>query len=653
MVFLPSKPNLLIVDDKEDNLFVLEKILSPLNLNLHKATSGEEALTLALKEDLILILLDVQMPIMDGYEVLELMRLEKRLKQVPVIFITAYYTDDEHRLKSYELGAFDYLYKPLDERVLLSKVNVFLELDRQRRERQLLEQRYELILDSAGEGIFGLDVNGYINFANPAAALLLGTDNNELIGQSLGTILAPDKNSTTPYDWQKTEIYQASAAGYFHRVNNGVFLKKDGSQLIIDYVITSIRDENNNYRGVVIAFSDASLRIQNEETLNQLFQAQKMESIGQLTGGIAHDFNNLLMTIQGNLELLDMNIKEESKDKERIQTALSAIERGSGLTKRLLAFARKQILFPKRVDIRECIINIQTMLVPALGEAVEITTSLPEFLWPVWIDMGQFENAIVNLAVNARDAMPNGGKLCIEANNIKIDSQRVSDKYQMMPGEYVKISITDEGIGMSPEVEAHIFEPFFTTKPVNQGTGLGLSMIYGFIKQSKGHITVYSELNQGTTFNLYLPKAFDDDKVAETSTEKKMRKTVIKGNEVILLVEDESSVRELGAEYLNHLGYKVLTAENGPAALKVLTSGEHIDLLFTDVIMPGGMTGPELANKARELNPQLKILFTSGYPKMALTNNGRLKNDEQHLPKPYKLDKLGLKIRELLDENET
>jgi PAS domain S-box-containing protein len=649
MISPSNKPSLLIVDDKEDNLFVLEKILKPLDLTLYKATSGEEALTLALKEDLILILLDVQMPIMDGYEVLELMRLEKRLKKIPVIFITAYYTDDEHRLKSYELGAFDYLYKPLDERVLLSKVNVFLELDKQRRERQLYEQRYELILDSAGEGIFGLDLNGYINFANPAASLLLGTESEALIGQSLEMILPHDKNIETPYDWFKTEIYQASVAGYFHRVTNGIFIKKNGTPLAIDYVITSIRSANNDYLGVVIAFSDATLRLQNEETQNQLQQIQKMESIGQLTGGIAHDFNNLLMTIQGNLELLDYSTADNSQEKGRIKAALQAIERGSGLTKRLLAFARKQILFPKRVNIGECIMNTKSMLTPALGEAIEIITLIPDDLWLAWIDAGQFENAIVNLAVNARDAMPHGGKLCIEAHNIKIDEITAIDKYQVTPGEYIKISVTDEGEGMPPEIQDHIFEPFFTTKGVNQGTGLGLSMIYGFIKQSKGHITVYSEVNHGSTFNLYLPKAQENEHHTKVKTKKKVKKTVTKGNEIILLVEDESSVRELGAEYLAYLGYQVLTAENGPAALEILKQNEHIDLLFTDVIMPGGMTGPELATKARELYPQIKILFTSGYPKMALTNNGQLNHSEQHLPKPYRLEKLGLKIRELFD----
>lgn len=643
-----------MVDDKEENLFVLEKILKPLSLNLLKATSGEEALSLALKEDLLLILLDVQMPVMDGYEVLELMHLEQRLKKIPVIFITAYYTDDEHRLKSYELGAFDYLYKPLDERVLISKVNVFLELDKQRRERQLLEQRYELILDSAGEGIFGLDLHGYINFANPAAALLLGAENDELLGKSLENILPQNDRKDAPYNWLDTTIYQASATGYFHRVMDGIFIKKDGASLPVDYVITSIRGENNEYLGVVIAFADATSRILNEQTQNQLQQAQKMESIGQLTGGIAHDFNNLLMTIQGNLELLNANIEADMKNQERINAALKAIERGSGLTKRLLAFARKQLLYPKRININECIANTKSMLTPALGETIEITTLLPDDLWPVWIDAGQFENALVNLAVNARDAMPHGGKLCIEAQNVRVDDVSTADKYQVTPGEYVKISVTDEGEGMTEEVQKHIFEPFFTTKPVNQGTGLGLSMIYGFIKQSRGHITVYSELQHGTTFNLYLPRAQEND--AEVEIENTIVKdidiTVEKGKEIVLIVEDESSVRELGAEYLKALGYQVLTAENGASALDIITANRNIDLLFTDVIMPGNMTGPELAVKARELCPNIKVLFTSGYPKMALTNNGRLDDNEQHLPKPYRLEKLGRAIRELLDKNE-
>lgn len=638
-----------MVDDKPENLFVLEKILSPLNVNLFKANSGDEALEIALKKDFILVLLDVQMPIMDGYEVLEMMRIEKRLRQVPVIFLTAYYTDDEHRMKSYELGAFDYLYKPFDDRILLSKVKVFIELDKQRKEKQLLEQRYELILDSAGEGIFGLDPNGIINFVNPAAAALLGYNNHALTGKSLGEIIAVAE-AQKKYDWYKTTIYQISTAGYFHRVNDAVFIKQDGSHLIADYVITSIRGENSQYLGVVVVFSDAGLRLKNEETQRQLLQAQRMESIGQLTGGIAHDFNNLLMTIQGNIELLSLDLGDNTEQTKRVAVALSAIDKGATLTKRLLAFARKQTLFPKRINVHDCMVNVKSMLTPALGETIKISTEAADDLWSIWIDEGQLENALVNLAVNARDAMPNGGELSIEAQNVKIDETIAFDKYQITPGEYVKISITDQGTGIAPEIQEHIFEPFFTTKGEGKGTGLGLSMIYGFIKQSKGHITVYSEMGHGTTFHLYLPKAPEDVPLKHPEKHADNVAAHINGDEIILLVEDETTVREVGYEYLTQLGYKVLVAENGVAALKILQENKDIALLFTDVIMPEKMTGPELAIEARKLCPTIKILFTSGYPKTALANNGKLDFAEQHLAKPYKLMQLAQVIRELLDK---
>lgn len=635
-------PTILLVDDKPENLMVLEKLLSPLRVKLVKASSGNEALTFMLQEEnLMLVLLDVHMPDMDGYEVLEIMHSNDNLKKIPVIFITAYYTDETHRVKGYELGAVDYLYKPIEEVILLGKVDIFLQIYAWREEITALQRRNQLILDSAGEGIFGLDVYGTINFINPAAARILGWNEKDLLNQSIGMILPVEKD--TPFIWEQSEIYKSSSSGYFDRVINRFFIKKDKFTIPVDYVITSLRDTQHKYIGAVIVFTDATERINNEKTLSLLQQSQKMESVGQLTGGIAHDFNNILMTVQGNLELLLTEFKEDSKGMKRLNAALHGIERGAALTKRLLAFSRRQTLFPKNIELNHQLQSTMELLKPTLGETIKLHLDYPTDLWPIWVDPNQFDNVLVNLAINSRDAMPNGGDIFIEAQNVSLDVPVAIGKYQVLPGEYVKISFTDNGTGIAQDIMGRIFEPFFTTKEQYKGTGLGLSMIYGFINQCKGSITVYSEIGHGTTFNLYFPRSkfSEPEPVVEVHVEKR-----ITGKETILIVEDEAVVREVVAEYLPTLGYTVLSASDGKQALDIIKENKSIDLLFTDMVMPGGMSGTELATQAKELIPNLKVLLTSGYPKNSLNENQV--STEEHLMKPFKLDELARKVRVLL-----
>lgn len=381
----------------------------------------------------------------------------------------------------------------------------------------------------------------------------------------------------------------------------------------------------------------------------QLEQARKMETIGQLTGGLAHDFNNLLMVISGNLELLLPSFKEGNSEYRHVQSAIKATERGSDLTKRLLAFARKQTLHPKLTYPQEIIPSVVKLLKPTLGEAIEIAVHIPENVWPIYIDASQFENAIVNLAVNAKDAMARKGKLSIDINNVTLDKAIATANYNVEPGDYIKISITDTGCGMSADTLNRVFEPFFTTKEVGKGTGLGLSMVYGFIKQSKGHITIYSELQHGTTIHLYLPRARAEqqEKIPETLAAPQLNHQ--QGSEMILVVEDETSVRELTVEYLRGLGYQVLEAENGPLAVNLLQKNPEINLLFSDVVMPGGLSGPDLAKQALALYPNLKILLASGYPKNALSEHAWLEKEAEVMAKPYKMHELAFKVRQLLD----
>lgn len=641
-------PSILLVDDKSENLLVLEKLLHTLGVKLIKAGNGNEALSVAVQEEnLVLVLLDVNMPDMDGYEVLEIMHSDEKLKQIPVIFVTAYFRDEEHRLKGYELGAVDYLYKPIDRIILLSKVKTFIEIFKNRQENLTLQRQNQLILDSAGEGIFGLDENGYINFINPAAAQMLDREPKELLKKSLEVILPNTEINDGNYAWEDTEIYKASSAGYFHRVQDKILLKKDSENLPVDYVITSLRDERDKYLGAVVVFTDATQRICGEKTLQQLQQSQKMESIGQLTGGIAHDFNNILMTVQGNLELLSMTVPDGTAEKKRIDAALNGVHRGAALTRSLLAFARKQTLFPENINLATHLHDVVELLRPTIGEAITIYLTVKEDTDSIYVDLNQFENVLINLAINARDAMPEGGNIYIDAHNESLNEHVAIGKYQIAPGNYVKISFTDTGTGMKPEIIDHIFEPFFTTKEQGKGTGLGLSMIYGFITQSKGRITVYSELGHGTTFNLYFPRSIISSE--KTNPQIVNLKQSFQGKETILVVEDETAVRDLVHEFLLNAGYTVLTANDGVQALEILKTEKTIDFLFSDIVMPGGISGSTLAKQAKEFFPNIKVLLTSGYPKIALENGNKI-STEEHIMKPYKLDSLALKIREILNK---
>lgn len=379
----------------------------------------------------------------------------------------------------------------------------------------------------------------------------------------------------------------------------------------------------------------------------QFFQSQKMESIGQLTGGIAHDFNNLLMIILGNLEILASQLEADSPGQRYIQTALSAIEKGAEFNQQLLAFSRKQILQPQLVNVTQCMSATVKLLKPILDVSTIIETLFPEDLYQIYVDPGQLENTLINLAVNARDAMQKQGTITIEAQNIVIDDTVVANKYDISPGEYVKISISDTGVGIPADLIEHVFEPFFTTKPAGKGTGLGLSIVYGFVKQSKGHVTIYSEANQGTTVNLYLPRAADSTPVVKKP---EVKLETIRGKEKILVVEDEADLRSIIVEYLQNLGYEVIEVDNAVDGLAIIKTEPTIDVLFTDVVTPGELLGTELAEQAKEIIPTLKVLFTSGYPRNALHNKIMDSHSfENFLAKPYKIHELGVKLRQLLD----
>jgi CheY-like chemotaxis protein len=374
-----------------------------------------------------------------------------------------------------------------------------------------------------------------------------------------------------------------------------------------------------------------------------------MEAIGQLTGGVAHDFNNILTVITGSIEMLSDGVKDRPLLAEIATLIGSAATRGADLTQRLMAFARQQPLRPRSTDINALVIDTAGLLRPTLGEQIEIDSMLAHDAGPALIDSSQLSTAILNLALNARDAMPDGGKLTLETRNVVLDADYARMNNDVQPGNYVMIAVSDTGEGIPAFLLDKVFEPFFTTKGVGKGSGLGLSMVYGFVKQSNGHIKIYSEPGHGTTVKLYLPQAdWTPEMDAEVPLTAPGQSESAHGDEVILIVEDDVMVRDYVVAQIARLGYRALTAGNGAEALTVIDGPDHIDLLFTDVIMPGGMNGGQLATEAVKRRPGLKVLFTSGYTENAIVHHGRLDAGVQLLPKPYLSSDLARGIRTAL-----
>jgi signal transduction histidine kinase len=380
-----------------------------------------------------------------------------------------------------------------------------------------------------------------------------------------------------------------------------------------------------------------------------LRQAQKMEAVGQLTGGLAHDFNNLLAGISGSLEFTKSRLAQGKIDSvdRYITAAQNAVKRAAALTHRLLAFSRQQTLDPKPTNINRLVIGMEDLVRRTVGPSIQTEVVGASGLWMTLVDQNQLENALLNLCINARDAMPNGGRLIIETANEWLDDRAAKDR-ELAPGQYVSLRVTDTGTGMTPDLISRIFDPFFTTKPLGEGTGLGLSMIYGFARQSGGQIRVSSELGKGTTMCLYLPRHDNDPESAEEMHfEKSIEHTG--AGEVVMVIDDEPLIRMLIAEALEEGGYSAIEASDGPAGLRVLQSAAKIDLLITDVGLPGGMNGRQVADAAREIRPDLKVLFVTGYAENAVIGNGQLAKGMQVIAKPFAVESLAIKVREMIE----
>lgn len=647
------RTRILIVDDDERNAFAAIQALETLGQELVVARSGEEALRHLLTDDFAVILLDLHMPGMDGYETAELIRQRRRNRDVPIVFLTAVFRDEAHIFKAYSAGAVDVVFKPVDPFILRSKVQVLvdlhiktLELEQQSESRRLLieenarihaeklaaeralrrtQERQEAILRA-------LPVVFHSRTADaPYEPLFVGGNVMELTGFSAEDFLAtadfgisrvhPDDVEVVVRAQAEARKSGAYACEYRWRCADGSY------RSLIDQGVLA-QDEESGRQVVFGTLLDNTERRGLEE---QLSHARKMEAVGQLTGGVAHDFNNLLTVVLGNIELIKRRTGEQHELARQIEAVRLAAEKGGALTRQLLAFSRRQRLNPLTVDLNVLIADFAPLLRQAVGEAVVIDLSLAAEPLPAHLDPAQFESALLNLAVNARDAMEGGGVLSIATKTVGEDDPRIL------------VTVRDTGPGMEAGVASRIFEPFFTTKEIGKGSGLGLSQVYGFVRQSGGEVSVSSSPGQGAVFEVYLPRS--QAALSPRGAGGEAGETV-RGSERVLVVEDDPAVLAMAVETLEGLGYQVTTADTAAAALKRLRGRKAFDLLFSDVVMPGGVNGVQLAHLALRERPELKVLLTSGY---VGDEAASWANEFPMIDKPYLGPALAAKIRAVLD----
>jgi PAS domain S-box-containing protein len=523
----------------------------------------------------------------------------------------------------------------------------FLDITERRRAEAALresELKYRNTFDIAPVGIIHLSAQSDFLMVNDFFCNLLGYEREELLATNVMAITDPEDLADSKKRFEDVGSFGLSSGTIVKR-----YLHKNGRSVWCEVTFATQRDETGQRPYIISIVSDISARKAAEEQQQklsaQLQQSQKMEAIGQLTGGMAHDFNNLLGIIVGNLDILQDRQEPGSDQRMFTETAIHAATRGAELTRQLLAFARQQPLAPKVVDVNAVLEASAQLLRRTLGEHVTLDLKLSPELWPLLVDPSQLESAILNLAVNARDAMPGGGTLTVEARNVSLDEGAAEANPEAVSGDYVAIAVSDTGTGMAPEVMAKAFDPFFSTKG-NKGSGLGLSMVHGFIKQSGGHSKIYSEPGRGTTIRLYLPRA---ENVVSEAVVELSGPNVIGGGEIILVVEDNEELRNVAVHQLQDLGYRTIPASDAAWALKMIEGGTPIDLLFTDVVMPGGMDGTALADAARRLRPDLKVLFTSGFTAAAASAAMADEFGFNLLSKPYRKEELGRRVRAALD----
>ena len=637
---------ILVADDNADMREYLLRLLKP-HWEVEVVGDGQAALTSALACPPDLVLSDVMMPRMDGVALLRALRADARTELVPVVLLSAR-AGEEAVLEGLETGADDYLVKPFSARELLTRVRTHLGMARVRREatetakelaetRASLHRATETRLKRVEEaGIIGTTVSddsGRIVEANDAFLSMVGYSREDL---AAGRV---DWRKMTPPEWRQVMVAireQLEAQG-FARPCETECLRKDGSR--VPALVGVARLDGSAHIAITL---DISERKRVEE---QFRQAQKMEAVGRLAGGIAHDFNNVLSVILSYAELIGGDLKPDEPLRADIEEIKTAAMRATNLTKQLLAFSRQQALEAKVLDLSQSVAGMEKMLRRLLGADIDLTILPESGLWNVKADPGQIEQILMNLAVNARDAMPLGGKLTIETANVDLDDDYARAHHDVRAGSYVMLAASDSGIGMDAETQTRIFEPFFTTKGAGKGTGLGLATVFGIVKQSGGHIWVYSEPGKGTTFKVYFPRVSG---AADVRVSQRPGPEPGRGSETILLVEDDDQVRAIARSILRRNGYVVLEAPNGGEALLICEQhGSKIHLLLTDVVLPR-MSGRLLAERVATMRPEMKVLFMSGYTDDAILQHGVLDSGVPYLQKPLTPASLTRKIREVL-----
>lgn len=611
------------------------------------AATGARALALVTEMQPHLVLMDIRLQgDLDGIATAAQIRQRYAL---PIVYLTAH-ADAATVQRARVTEPFGYILKPFEERELHTVVEMALYKHDAERKLRASERRFATTLRSIGDAVIATNEQGLVTYMNPTAEALTGWSLTEAQDQPLQTIFCiVDEATQQPIANPALRVLREGIP--IKLATQTILLARDGRGVPIDDSAAPILDDHGNCTGVVLVFRDITERQQAEAKVRaseeRVRQAHKMEAIGQLAAGIAHDFNNLLTVINGYSSMLNATREPPNNWQKYVQRILTAGKRAEALTRQLLAFSRRQMLQPRILNLNQTVLDMEQMLGRLLGEHIEIITKLEPTLALVRADPGQIEQVILNLAVNARDAMPAGGTITIQTTNFKVTPEGANLFPELAPGLYTCLTVQDTGIGMNEQVKSHIFEPFFTTKERDKGTGLGLATVYGIIKQSDGHITAQSEVGQGATFSIYLPAVQDQLLLTEQVAH---LPDLPRGAETILLVEDEDAVREFAGEVLEVCGYTVLKAHNGVEALDLSRAyAEKLHLLLTDIVMPQ-MGGWELAERFASHQPMTKILYMSGYTDSSQLNK-QIKSGAIHfLVKPFTPAILARKVRSLLDE---
>jgi len=583
---------ILVVEDSPTQAQQLQFILEAEQFSVELAPNAEIALQRVADQAFDMIISDIMMPGLSGYELCDRVKKDAKGFNIPVILLSTL-ADPMDIIRGLECGADNFITKPYEPEQLIDRIQTVFQNRRARIQGKL----------AFGVEVVFLGKKFVVNSEKEQILDLLIATFEDIVRTNRGL------------QQSKAELVAAKAE-------------------IETYALELERRVEERTKQLV-------------EQQQQLAQSQKMEAVGQLTGGIAHDFNNLLTVITGAAEILSDDVTDQPELATTLAMIDEAAQRGAELTQRLLAFARKQPLQPRATDTNKLVSTAIKLLRPTLGENIEIESMFEKHAWPALVDPGQLTTAIVNLAVNARDAMPNGGKLTLETGNVRLDEAYAAANREVSPGAYVMIAVSDNGTGIPAAIIDKVFDPFFTTKEVGKGTGLGLSMVYGLVKQSGGHIKIYCEDGLGTCIKLYLPSAAGRDvEFVGTTTAVPIQR----GTETILVVEDDPLVRSYAIAQLRALGYRTIPAANADEALAFIDQGTRCDLLFTDVIMPGSRNGRELAGELMRRRPELKVVYTSGYSQSAIVHHGRLDPGVLLLTKPYRRSELAQIVRAALNE---